>query len=224
MTELTLRNKNIISTLDYIKDGILKSNLLSDDDRFMRARTYSPKDALNNPEKYLQRNYLIKHLNDPDHIGHPVEYYSAPVSEMIKQDESLHAINKFTRGDFVTMMGANSDAVFLYYPPGGFVGWHTNQNNSGHQFIFSWSEKGDGYFQYYDKKNDEIIKLPDKAGWQCRHYHFGKEEPEHCWHSAYTNVPRITVCVLFRWWDKPHLKDQVFAMKDQLIEEIESEE
>ena len=67
------------------------------------------------------------------------------------------------------------------------------------------------------------VKIPDVAGWQVRCYHFGEEKEDHCWHSAYTNVPRITICALFRWWDKPHMKEQILAMKDQLIEDIESE-
>lgn len=223
MTELTIRNKDILSKLDYIKSEVLKTNVLTDKELQRKHSMVDPADALTDPEKYLGSDYLFKHMNDLDHKGFPVEHHSLPVDHMSKSDTNLKQIVNYTKTDFIADLGANSDAVFLYYPPGGFVGWHTNQNNSGWQFIFSWSEKGDGYFQYYDKQKEEIVKLPDKSGWQARHYHFGEDEQDHCWHSAYTNVPRITVCVLFRWWDKPHMKKQILAMKDQLIEEIESE-
>jgi len=224
MTELTIRNKDILSKLDYIKTEVLKTNVLTNDVALNKCLMFEPDDALTNPEKYLKSNYLLKHMNDPNHLGFPIEHCSLPVENMYRSDINLEHIFNYTKTDFIADLGANSDSVFLYYPPGGFVGWHTNQNNSGYQFIFSWSEKGDGYFQYYDKQKEEIVRLPDKSGWQARYYHFGKDEPDHCWHSAYTNVPRITVCVLFRWWDKPHMKEQILAMKDQLIEEIESEE
>jgi len=220
MTELVLKNKSLINSLDYIKNELLNEKILISN----AAATINPPDATKNPEKYLNKNYLFKHMNDLDHEGFPVEYHSIPIQNLEKLDPCYTAVRKFAKYDFTMQTGSNSNALFLYYPPGGFVGWHTNQNNSGFQFIFSWSEKGDGYFQYYDKQKKEIVKLPDKSGWQARYYHFGENEADHCWHSAYTNVPRITVCVIFRWWDKPHLKEQVIAMKDELIKEIESEE
>lgn len=220
MTELVLRNKSLISSLDYIKTELLKKKISENNSTSL----IEPKGADGCGENYLTEDYLFKHMNDPDHAGFPVEYYSIPVQKLETEDDAYTEVRNFAKYRFPAETGANSNAVFLYYPPGGFVGWHNNQNNSGYQFIFSWSEKGDGYFQYYDKKKKEIVKLPDKSGWQARYYHFGEDEADHCWHSAYTNVPRITVCALFRWWDKPHMKEQVLAMKDALIEEIESEE
>ena len=212
MTELILRNKDILADLEKVRNAVCANlHLLKDADGVR-----SHKDIY---EKCMSEEYLKKHMSDLEHQGFPVEYYSHPLNDNINFKE----ISEFAKTDFITSLGANSDAVFLYYPKGGHVGWHTNQNNSGYQFIFSWSEKGDGYFQYYDKKKEEIVKIPDVAGWQVRYYHFGEEEEDHCWHSAYTNVPRITICALFRWWDKPHMKEQVLAMKDQLIEDIESE-
>tara|TARA_R110000868_G_scaffold283752_1_gene544173 strand:+ start:532 stop:1197 length:666 start_codon:yes stop_codon:yes gene_type:complete len=220
MAELVIRNSEFLKKLDYIKDKVLSADIatLSRDNHMA-----DPKDALTCGEKYLTEEYLYKHMNDTSHRGFPIQHYSTPIESVKDKHESLQEIFKYSRGNFVTEAGANSDAVFLYYPPGGFVGWHTNQNNSGYQFILSWSEKGDGYFQYYDKQQKQIVRLQDQAGWNCRYYHFGKEEQDHCWHSAYTNVPRITVCLLFRWWDKPSMKSQVLDMKDLLIEEIQTE-
>ena len=222
MAELTIRNKQIISDLNWVRDKVLSADI----ERISQLPDmllFNPPDAEHDGEKYLSEFYLNKHMNDPEHVGFPIEHMSAPFDRLSLKNEELKEVELYARTDFVTNGGANDNAVFLYYPPGGFVGWHTNQNNSGHQFIFSWSEKGDGYFQYYDKQKKEIIKLPDKAGWQARHFHFGQDEPDHCWHSAYTNVPRITICLLFRWWDKPDQKELILELKDQLIEEIESE-
>ena len=221
MTELVIRNKDILTKLDWVKEKVLQSNIV---ELSKNIDMHAPNDAKINGEKYLSEEYLFNHMGNTEHKGFPVEHYSSPVEQICEYDPNLKEAYKYAREGFITDLGANANAVFLYYPPGGFVGWHTNQNNSGYQFIFSWSEKGDGYFQYYDKQKKEIVKLPDQAGWNARYYHFGQAEEDHCWHSAYTNVPRMTICVLFRWWDKPHLKDQILAMKDELIEEIESEE
>jgi hypothetical protein len=219
MTELTIRNQDILDQLEYVRSAVMNANI----DQYIEGVRYSPEDARVNGESYLTKEWLDKHMADPEHKGFPVEHFSVPIEGIMDKDPKLEEVYNFSRVDFISNLGANANAVFLYYPPGGFVGWHTNQNNSGYQFIFSYSEKGDGYFQYYDKQKQEIVKCPDVSGWNARYYHFGEDEPDHCWHSAYTNVPRITICVLFRWWDKPHLKDQILAMKDQLIEEIEME-
>ena len=218
MTEIVIRNQDVLDQLEYVRSTVMGSGIGGYDNAM-----YKPADAMVNGSAYMTKDYLDKHMDDPDHAGLPVEHYSIPVEHVIDKDPKLEEIYNFSRVDFISNLGGNSNAVFLYYPPGGFVGWHTNQNNSGYQFIFSYSEKGDGYFQYFDKQKQEIVKIPDVAGWNARYYHFGKDEDDHLWHSAYTNVPRITICVLFRWWDKPHMKEQVLAMKDQLIEELESE-
>ena len=223
MTELVIHNKDILNKLEYVRSTVFKSKAV--DAAYRNAKLmFSPSDAKVDGEKYLTEEYLSKHMADPDHKGFPVEHCSFPIQRGMEDDPLLEEIYKFSCNDFISDLGANSSAVFLFYPPGGFVGWHTNQNNSGYQFIFSYSENGDGYFQHYDQQAKKIIVTKDQPGWRCHYHHFGKEPEDHCWHSAYTNEPRITICVLFRWWDKPHMKDQVLAMKDQLIEEIQSEE
>ena len=223
MTELVIRNKDILDKLEYVRSTVFASKAV-DPSYYASRLLFNPSDAKTNGEKYLSKEYLIGHMKDSDHKGFPVEHCSLPMEHSTDDDPLIREVYKFSENEFITELGANSKAVFLYYPPGGFVGWHTNQNNSGYQFIFTYSKNGDGYFQYYDKQRQETIITKDQPGWRCHYHHFGKETHEHCWHSAYTNEPRITICVLFRWWDKPHMKDQVLAMKDQLIEEIESEE
>lgn len=223
MTELVIRNKDILDKLEYVRSTVFASKAV-DPEYYESKLMSSPDDAKEDGERYMSEEYLFKHMADPEHKGFPVEHCSFPIEHGIADDPLLEDVYMFSRTKFITDLGANSSAVFLYYPPSGFVGWHTNQNNSGVQFIFTYSKGGDGYFQYYDKQKEQVVVTPDSPGWRCHYHHFGKELHEHCWHSAYTNEPRITICVLFRWWDKPQMKDQVLAMKDQLIEEIESEE
>ena len=240
MTESPIRNKNILSKLNYVTSMLNEIGALDsfNGDSYVSYSDNTSKEELSKePEKFLSEYYLKKHLADPRHAGYPVDYKVVRLKEfktftkehinkLSKKTELYDKITKlqsFVKTDFVVDLGATSNALFAYYPTGGFVGWHTNQNNSGYQFLFSWSKDGDGYFQYYDKAKDKIIKIQDKPGWQCRHYHFGMNENDHCWHSAYTNSPRVTIAALFRWWDQPQMKEQVLEMKDQLIEEIESE-
>ena len=238
MTESPIRNKNILSKLDHVTSILGEIGVLDsfDEENYVSYSDHiSKEELLKEPEKFLSEYYLKKHLGDPDHEGYPVDFkmvrlkeFKAFTKEFInkfsEKYDKIIQLQSFVKNDFVVDLGATSNALFAYYPPGGFVGWHTNQNNSGYQFLFSWSKDGDGYFQYYDKAKEKIIKIQDKPGWQCRHYHFGVDEDDHCWHSAYTNSPRITIAILFRWHDQPHMKEHILEMKDQLIEEIESED
>jgi hypothetical protein len=129
--------------------------------------------------------------------------------------------------DFAAEIGSHTSALLSYYPPGGFVGWHTNYDANAYQVLFTWSETGDGYFQYYDKKTDQIVRIQDVAGWQCRHYYFGAREEEdlHCWHSAYAGCQRITLAYKFVNNGSVNNPEdaQARAMRDMLIDEIESE-
>ena len=101
--------------------------------------------------------------------------------------------------------------------------WSAN----AYQVLFTWSETGEGFFEYYDKKTDEIIKIDDVPGWQCRHYYFGAEQEEdlHCWHAAYTECQRITLA--YQFVNNGSINNpedaQARAMRDMLIEEIETE-
>ena len=79
-----------------------------------------------------------------------------------------------------------------------FVGWHTNYDANAYQVLFTWSETGEGFFEYYDKQKDEIVKIEDVPGQQCRHYYFGAgDEPDLHWHAAYTECQRITLAYKF---------------------------
>ena len=150
---------------------------------------------------------------------------AVPISRMEKIDPDIWTpFRKRARINFTLQIGATHAALTNYYPPGGFVGWHTNWNAAAHQMIFTWSKTGEGYFKYYDNKTKEIVTIPDVPGWQCRYYYFGKiEEVNHwCWHSAYTYCDRITLAYKFQNTSIYH-RDNVIAesIRDDLIEELE---
>ena len=94
---------------------------------------------------------------------------------------------------------AKRNTLATVYPPGGWISWHNNANASGYNVIFSWSETGDGWFDYWDLDKKQRVRIPDKAGWQCKMTYFGSyDEPERlCYHSASTDCLRISVAYVF---------------------------
>jgi hypothetical protein len=83
--------------------------------------------------------------------------------------------------------------------PGGFISWHNNANAHGYNIVITWSETGEGWFDYYDLDQKKRVRIQDKPGWQAKMTYFGPyDEPETlCYHAAYTDCYRITVSFVF---------------------------
>lgn len=224
MTEVAIRNKDLLDTLDGFKDMFFSIPEHADQSH----RTISSEQAVVDPEYFCGDDYLKTQLAlGSKHSGFPEEYMSHPVSNMVKaHPEQFEEFKNRVKHQFASELGAHTSALLNYYPKGGFVGWHTNWNANAYQVLFTWSRTGDGYFKYLDSKTGEIVTIQDKPGWQCRHYYFGRDdEPEHhCWHAAYAGCDRITLAYKFVNKHKGDPQDAMaIAMRDQLIEEIETE-
>lgn len=225
MTEVVIRNKNLLNRLN----GFIDQFFSIEDYNNPKYRFFSSEEEVANAEYYCGREWLDYMLeNWETHSGFPEQHMSQPISKMVLEDKDKFLDFRNTvKDDFTTEIGASSSALLNYYPAGGFVGWHTNWNANCYQILFTWSRTGNGYFKYYDKQKDEIVTIQDQPGWQCRHFYFGrKDEPDHhCWHSAYAGDDRITLAYKFMNGSLKNSMDVSARMlRDQLIEEIESEE
>lgn len=223
MTEVIIKNKNLLSTLDSFVDDFFSIEGYDD----QKYRTHSSNKALENPEYFCDREYLDYQLSIGNkHTGFPEEHMAQPINTMVQQDSKFEQYKNRVKHEFASEIGAHTSALLNYYPPGGFVGWHTNWNANCYQVLFTWSRTGDGYFRYWDLEKKEIVHIPDVPGWHCRHFYFGRmDEPEHhCWHAAYAGCDRITLAYKFVNHAKSHPQDAMAVeMRNQLIEEVETE-
>lgn len=225
MSEITIRNKDLLATLDSFVDGMFEHGSPNDP----KYHTWRIESDVDQGEYFCSREYLEECLSRDELVGPPDRYFAQPISKMVRADpERWSAYMDKVKYDFAQEIGAHTSALLSYYPPGGYVGWHTNYDANAYQILFTWSENGDGYFRYYDKVKDEIVTIKDVPGWQCRHYYFGAEQEEdlHCWHSAYNGTgDRITLAYKFVNNGSVNNPEDAQArnMRDMLIEEIESE-
>jgi hypothetical protein len=117
-----------------------------------------------------------------------------------------------------TTFNLKRNALFSIYPPGGYISWHNNANASAFNFIFTWSETGDGYWRHWDNEKKEMITIPDVKGWQCKAGYFGAyEDPEEklLYHTARTNDSlRMTVAFVL---DRSEMSQ---GIQDWVIEDI----
>ena len=226
MTEVVIRNKEMLEVLNGFSEEMLSKPSYNDE----KYWTYHERKDIDLGSYYTSREYLLDCLSRGQEglVGPPDRYFAQPISKMVREDKEMWGdFMQKVKYDFAAELGAHTSALLSYYPPGGFVGWHTNFDANAYQVLFTWSETGDGFFEYYDKQKDEIIKIPDVPGWQCRHYYFGAghETDLHCWHAAYTECQRITLAYKFVNNGSVHNPEDAQArqLRDLLIEDIETE-
>lgn len=224
MTEVIIRNKDLLKQLDSFVDEYFAIEGYD----AVENRAFSTQKALDDPEYFCGEEYLEYMLSIGDkHSGFPEEHMAHPISTSVRNDPSkFSGFRDKVKHEFAQELGAHTSALLNYYPPGGFVGWHTNWNANAYQVLFTWSRTGDGYFKYRDPATGEIVTIEDKPGWQCRHYYFGRQdEPEHhCWHAAYAGCDRITLAYKYENKGKNHPQDALAQqMRDIMLADITEE-
>ena len=77
-----------------------------------------------------------------------------------------------------------------WYPPNGFMGWHTNANVQGFRLYCSHAPvPGASYFRYQNPTTKAIVTSWDEAGWNFRCF---RTDLEPLWHCVYSETDRIS--------------------------------
>ena len=80
----------------------------------------------------------------------------------------------------------------IYYPPTGYMGWHTNCESPGERLYITWaSEDKKSFFRYYDHEKDEIITDYDDKGITVRQFTITKSAP-YFWHCVGSECDRFS--------------------------------
>ena len=77
-----------------------------------------------------------------------------------------------------------------WYPPRGYMGWHTNANVQGFRLYCSHAAvSGASYFRFQDPTTKAIVTSWDEAGWNFRCF---RTDLEPLWHCVYSETDRIS--------------------------------
>lgn len=228
MIDVEVKNKELLNILNRYARFLTEDTEAFAEDFHLGCRDHKD-----------QRHFLAGegHLNEiveqgERHEGFPDSMYGYELTVSRKNhqyfSENCHPTQRLERtselGNMQTQimewLGVRNCALTAYYPPGGFISWHNNANAAAYNLIFTWSEDGNGQFDYLDPVTKEVVTMPDKKGWQCKAAYFGHYgEPERLmYHSAKTDCWRCTVSFTF---DTQDLSE---VLRHDLIEEISSEE
>lgn len=77
-----------------------------------------------------------------------------------------------------------------WYPPNGYMGWHTNANVQGFRLYCSHTPVANqSFFRYLDPVTNQIETSWDTAGWNFRCF---RTDLEPLWHCVYSKTDRIS--------------------------------
>jgi hypothetical protein len=217
--DVEIRNEAVLESLNKFKDFIVKrhSEGALDKDLDLNAKEHTR-------DRWLADDYLGRIIDrKKQHEGFPesMRSYQGIMPGSSRKYKSSHdeyrdAATELNK-DLMTELAARVNTLVTVYPPGGWISWHNNANASGYNVIFSWSENGDGWFDYWDVDKKERVRIPDHSGWQCKMTYFGSyDEPEKlCYHAAATDCLRISVAYV---WGR----DEAQHLWEDIIEDIEN--
>lgn len=204
--------------MSYFKDCINDIKILNEDffEVLDKLEEFAKSDAVRNlktegdrekAEDWVGEEYR-KHIIEKGyaHDGYPEksksknlwvgEFRNGSTEEDIQMTKKVTELNN----ELQSFLGVRNNALFMIYPPGGFISWHNNQNASGYNVILTWSEEGDGYWQHVDPVTKELVTIPDVKGWQCKSGYYGSYEDgmdKVVYHAAATNCWRMTVAFVY---------------------------
>jgi hypothetical protein len=82
------------------------------------------------------------------------------------------------------------DSGHFWYPPGGYMGWHTNSQAPGWRlYVTRTDEPGRSFFRYRDPQSGEIHTSLD-ADWNFRLFRIQADDP--FWHAVYSETNRFS--------------------------------
>ena len=195
MRKINLRNKRVIDTLNEFTEFCFSRD---------RSMMQDEKNILSFKEPYehtVTHEFLKEEMSKglEGHSGFPPSMKGVELQEFWASQfydaEWNEAVNKILH-DLTMILTAKRNALAAYYPKGGYIGWHTNWNAPGYNVLLTYSETGEGYFEYWDMEKKKVVRIPDEKGWQCKVGYYGKDVPEEAdlamWHAAYTDCERLT--------------------------------
>jgi hypothetical protein len=162
-------------------------------------------------EEATSMSYLENALKTPTRYGFPAHSWGIELAQERAyydvEEIKIHAQN--TNNKLMNFFGARNNALQMYYPAGGYIGWHNNGNAAGYNIVLSCNPGADGEFEHWDHVNNKLNVFKDQAGWNCKVGYFGgfDESDKLYWHCARTRTPRLTLSYVI--YDKNLWEDMV---------------
>lgn len=181
MDSVSINNQELIDLLDEYTNLVIPRI----DEIELRGET--------DENEYYTSDEYFETIDKDAHIGFPEECYG---NDLIDRNispfyDQVYDIRERLKRTLVSP----TCAVMMYYPTGGYMGWHNNHNAPGYNILLSYTQNGNGFFRYKDPETGANVTMMDKPGWTAKVGYFGeKSEPDKLyWHCARAYEPRLTL-------------------------------
>ncbi len=217
MTPILTIQSEILKFLDEWKDFVWDLDMVENFGPDKKYRDRGGKFHKEDRAEYASSVECLMSLDHMTHDGFPPDSYGYDFNQVGRWVESgntpadvakpLVEKSKWLDDNLGNYIGYRFCALKMWYPPQGYVSWHTNWNVPGYNILFTYNPTGDGYWRHVDptgsdsprpnlgENNENVITIPDQAGWTCKTGYYGKkhEHDKIIWHTAYSNEPRMTL-------------------------------
>ncbi len=184
MREIQIDNEELIELLENIKNWFNSKNKNN-----IKIKGEIDKDEYHTSEEYF------KEINQEKHIGYPEVLHGMDLNNLDSTPLDWREELRNFDIKMKSILSSPNCAVKMYYPKGGFMGWHNNHNASGFNILLSYTENGNGFFRYKDPLTKKTITMNDKPGWTVKVGYYGNNnEPDKIyWHCARAYEDRLTL-------------------------------
>lgn len=184
------KDKEIIDYLNDVKTNHIKDMMSSDlnwalDDLKIEENPNEVfEDNFNTDWKknYIGKNningiprYVYVHRNERK----PVGFIDKTIS--LEDNKYEYELAELLRKHFKKVVHRRD---WWWYKPKNWMAYHTNaEKETMWRVYFVWADESDkSYVNYYDRKNNKVITIWDKKGWNINYFKIGKigEENPHC--------------------------------------------
>lgn len=161
-----------------------------------QASLATSEDAL---QQILKSGNNVHGISKQPEISNVIAFNTKNVSDavnsenIIRMRESVDALvdTKFRQTYAIKNSSGMRCSGHFWYPPGGYMGWHTNSESPGWRLYISHTDEPEkSYFRYRHPETEHIITTMDHE-WDVRLFYVSKDKP--LWHTVCSDTNRFSL-------------------------------
>jgi hypothetical protein len=214
MQEILIKSRTLIQTLNWFSDWVFSQDQPTLNG-LVRTADVDAGEACS--LEYLHKRQELPNVDS----GYPMHSIGFDLNHggRSRMPDGWYEIGAELDSRMVTALGVGFNALKMYYPENGYIGWHNNSNCAGQNLIMTYTppDSQGGYFQFQNPITKEIVTMHDSEGWTAKAGYFGsyREPDKVIWHTARCyNKPRLTISYVIR--------DQ--WMWEEMVHDIQSDQ
>ena len=209
---MSVDEPKIFQEIDEIQDDLKLKELIKEcvdasrtagDEMFKTSFKPNPRAADDVSEealaKILQSGKVIHDIRVDTDISNCLVFHTTNLETSVVEDDLLQlrrcvdqavehrVLDLFSSVDSPSMQVSGH----FWYPPGGYMGWHTNLRKPGWRLYVTYAEEpGKSFFRYRDPTSGQIVTSVDRQ-WDFRLFQIRADAP--FWHAVYSDTHRFSL-------------------------------